>query len=246
MQTAIISVADGTADVWARDYVAVYLKRQKKVDMNGSITFVNPRHNVMMPKNAKPDDVIKTVKTAVKVAGVNGTLVFNVGHGVAGSSSSGTDGWVDLSPNHSFKLGGLNTTNTFVNVFYDFAIPRPGMVAKSDLDNDKQYNPQSEKLKNWMKYQELAQIIKDGKLKKVVFLTCNIGNATDFLRKIALDFDTVCEAFKHKIQLTPQKNRVRIHLQTDPDGKFTNIPENEEELLSGLQEIDVIRVKPNK
>lgn len=253
MNTAIIS-ENGYGNTWAKDYVAVYTNRNKKpqqVAMGGTavMQFVAPRHNVLMPGSPGADTVIAMVQKAVNLAGPNGTLVFNVGHGVVSASNTGTDGWVDLAPGGTFKLGGLNTKDSYVNVFYDMAIPRPGvnMKPKSDLDNDKDFNPGSDKLKRWAKYEKLCKIIKNGKLKKVVFLTCNIGNALDFLRKISIDFDTVCEAYKHKVQLTPQSNnKMRVHLKTDPVGVRTNIPDNEQELMIGLQESDVVRVKASR
>lgn len=250
MNTAIISES-GYGDTWAKDFVAVYTNRNKKpqqVAMGGTavMQFVAPRHNILMTGGANADSVIATVQKAVGLAGPNGTLVFNVGHGVATASATGTDGWVDLAPGGTFKLGGLNTPNTFVNVFYDMVIPRPGvnLKPKSDLQNDKDFNPTSDKLKRWAKYEKLCKTIKNGRLKKVIFLTCNIGNAVDFLRKISMDFGTICEAYRQKVQLSPQAgNKIRIHLKTDPVGFRTNIPENEHELMLGIQESDVVRVK---
>lgn len=247
MKTVLISVKDGYADVWAKDFVAVYTNRQTQVKMGGTVDLVLPRFNVMMSNTPNTDAVIKTVKDAVKIAKAGGILVFNVGHGGvnANAGTGSADGWVDLSPNGSFKLGGLNVTNSFVNVFYDFAIPRPNVKPKSDFDNDKQFNPKSEKLKRWAKYQELCKTIKDGQLKKVVFLTCRIGDAVDFLKKISMDFGTVCEAYKSKVQLTPQSSgRVRVHLQSDSPNFGTNIAANEENLMVGIKANDVVLVGP--
>ncbi len=244
MKTVLISVVDGYADVWAGDYVKVFTNRAKKVAMDGTIELVLPRENVMMPGTPTVDQVIDTVKKAVKQAGAGSTLVFNVGHGAVTNATS-NDAWVDLSPNGVFKLGDLNTANSFVNVFYDMAIPRPGLVPKSDLDFDKGSNPKPQRLKNWEKYQELAQAIKGAQLRKVVFLTCRIGNSLDFLRKISLDFGTVCEAYRRKVQLTPQtSNRVRVHLQGDGVDSGTNIAANEENLMVGVTSSDQVLVGP--
>jgi hypothetical protein len=202
----------------------------------------------MMAKAPTADGLIKTVKEAVGDAGEKGILVFNVGHGSV--TDSGEDGWVDLSPNGSFKLGSRNIdeSTVYVKVFYDEERPKP---YKSDKKNDEDNNPNSDRLKRWAKYNELAEIIKKAKLGKVIFLTCRVGKATDFLTKIATDFGTDVEAYKFKVQLTPQSHkppvgndRMRIHLQSDTDGNNTNIPENEENLMIGIKPSDVVVVKP--
>lgn len=250
MKTVVISVKDGMADVWARQFIDVFEKRpaKVKVEMGGTVEGpVMPRAGVMMTSNTTADAAIAVIKSAVKLAGENGTLVFNVGHGVAGDSDA--DGTVDLAPNTALRLGGLNNSQdpkVFVPVFYDFDLDGKGPRI-SDKSNDEKYNQSSPKLKRWVKYQELCKVIKDGKLRKVIFLTCKVGKSTDFIKKIAIDFNVIVEAYKRRVQLTPQvSKRVRIHLEGDMAGNGTNVPASEEHLFSTVvpRSSDIVLVGP--
>ena len=245
MTTALISVVDGYADIWAKQFLAVYTKRSHKISFGGTFTPVLPRFNVNMPARPSPDTVVSVVQQAVRMAGVHGVLVFNVGHGASAAGST-LDGTVDLAPGNRFRLGGLNTTGSdvYTSVFYDADLDGAGPRI-SDYSNDQKFNPTSERLKRWATYQKLANVIANGKLQKVIFLTCRVGNSSDFVKKIAQDWKTVIEAYKRRVVLTPQPGgRIRVHLQGDAPGTNTNVPESEEHLFSHLlrNSADVIRV----
>ncbi|HRF63760.1 MAG TPA: hypothetical protein PK708_12860 [Candidatus Competibacter sp.] len=246
MGTAVISVKDGTADVWGNQFVAVFAKRPQKVAMGGTITPVTPRFNVIMPSFPSPETVIATVKKAVQQAGVGGTVIFNVGHGATVANSS-VDGMVELAPNGKFKLGGLNADpdSVFLSVFYDLD-PDGSGPNKSQLENDRLFNKGTNRLTHWTHYKNLSDTIKAGQLRKVVFLTCRVGGSTDFLKKIALDWKVIIQAYKRRVVLAPQPNRrVRIHLEGDSPGKLTNVPASEEHLFSDVVQIsDTVLVGP--
>lgn len=246
MGTVVISVKDGMADVWGNQFVAVFTKRSHKVAMGGTFTPVTPRFQVIMPPSPSPDMVIATVKKAVDQAGSGGTVVFNVGHGSAVNNST-VDGTVELAPNGKFKLGGLNADldSVFLSVFYDFD-PDGSGPRKSQLENDRLFNQTTNRLTRWSQYQKLAAIFKAGRLRKVVFLTCRVGNSTDFLKKIALDWNVVIEAYRRRVVLAPQPSgRVRIHLQGDAPGMLTNVPDSEENLFSEVVRVsDTVLVGP--
>lgn len=245
MNTAIISIADAMADIWAKQFVEVFTKRPKKVERDSTLVIVPPRFSFIMKSSPKPDEVISTIQKAVTQVGPGGVLVFNLGHGFGGNA---TDGAVDLAPNGEFRLGGLNNANdpkVFISVFYDFDPDGSGPRMSFQAEDEK-FSKNSSRLKRWEKYKKLSAIIKDGKLRKVVFLTCKVGQSTDFIKKIALDWNVVVEAYKRQVQLTPQQNgRIRIHLVGDDPGQGTNIPASEENLFSNLvNSSDIVLVGP--
>ncbi len=245
MNTAVISIVDGMADVWAKQFVDAFIKRPKKVEQGGTLEIVPPRFSIIMQSSPQPDEVISTIQKAVTQAGPGGVLVFNVGHGV---SANATDGVVDLAANHKFRLGGLNNADdpkVFVSVFYDLDPDGPGPRMSFQAEDEK-FSANPSRLKRWEKYKKIAKIVTDGRLRKVVFLTCKVGQSTDFLKKIALDWNVVVEAYKRRVQLTPQQNgRVRIHLEGDAPGQGTNIPASEENLFSNVfRSSDTVLVGP--
>lgn len=248
MPTALISVKDGYADVWADQFVALYAKALKsppRVARGGTVVATPPRFNEMMSAHPSPDDVIAVVQRAAKKAGIGGTLVFNVGHGASGGTA--LDGTVDLAPGKAFTLGGLNATHgsVFVSVFYDVDSDGPG-PRMSDLANDEKFNKQSSRLARWATYQKLCKVIADAKLRKVILLTCRVGNSTDFVKKIAQDWGTVVEAYRRRVVLAPQPGgRMRIHLEGDAPGQFTNVSDSEEHLFTHrAPAADVVLVGP--
>lgn len=222
----IISEKDGIADRWGDDYF------KRRTDPSAPAGQKQPKRHFLLTKASSLDVVVKTITDAIAAAGPTGTLIFNVGHGAAGAGNA-LDGTVDLAPGSKLKLGGANNTNVFVNVFYDVNLSGPNGF--SGMDNDKKFNADTQagkqRLQNWATYQRICQAFKAGGLYKVVFLTCNVGNSTEFLRKIANDWGTVIEAYKKRVVLDPQQNgRTRMHLEGDAPGFGTNVEAAEENL----------------
>jgi hypothetical protein len=239
---AVLSVNDGVANVWGSQYVA----RQPQA-----------RRQVLIDKAPSVQSTKAKILETIDAAGGGGTVVLNVGHGVAVDNST-TDGVVDLAPNKAMRLGGLNNhgPDIFHNVFYDVA---PQVVGgMSDLQSDLKFNPTSQRLKNFRVYQEIGDRFKSVKPRQVVFLTCRIGNATDFVRKIANDWQVVCVAYTRRVvliqfsvvgKLAPgqRKLRTQITLQgrepsTDPGAPAEPIMLAEEELP--FFPSDTIRIGP--
>ncbi len=212
----IISEKDGMADRWGEDY----FKRRP------------PKRHFLLTRASTLDQVVQTIRNAIAAAGSTGDLILNVGHG-AGVPANPLDGTVELAPGGKLTLGGANNTNVFVNVFYDVNLAGPHGFSRKD--DDVKFNANTPRgklrLKNWNTYQQVSAAFKQAKLRKVVFLTCNVGSSTDFLRKIANDWGVVIEAYKRRMVLTPQPSgRTRLHLQGDAPGHGTNVPASEENL----------------
>ena len=151
---------------------------------------------------AARDALIKALNTA----GAGGRLVISVGHGsfIAGQPA---DGMCELSPGGTLVLVGRDFRPhnpspgaAIVNIFYD--VPAfPGQP--SDLDYDTKNNPGSQRLKDWALYQDIGKAMRSTKPIRVVLLTCRVGSATEFLRKIANDWDVVIGAYTKRVACTP-------------------------------------------
>jgi hypothetical protein len=214
----VISVNDGQANLWASQYV----KRQP-----------SQRSNVNVPQHCTVSQATLLFKDAIRRAGHDGLLIFNVGHGGASSTGNTLDGTVEIAPNGTMTLGGANIANTFVNVFYD--VNFGGAGAFSQQENDARFNAGTpgarSRAANWAVYKDLADAIRSARIRKVIFLTCRVGNAPDFLKKIANDWYVVIEAYLVQVALQQQQNgNVRMFLFTDPPGTGTNIPIGEDEV----------------
>lgn len=211
MTTALI-----TADEpYSHRLAAAYIQDFKNARKNAGLAPVSgstetetkiPYIHFLMPLESQPDDVIQIVKMACDASQSYGTLVFNVGDGGANYQATEVydSGWVNLSPNDHFKLGGRNVKKVFVDVFYDVAPSHPGRITRSELQTDLRGCSNSSRLVRWDKYRELCKVVQEAKLQKVVFLACSGGHTKNLVRKISSDFKTKCEATRSSIQPTPQ------------------------------------------
>jgi hypothetical protein len=187
------------------------------------------------------DVIVNAAKLAGKTA--FNELILAVGHG--GAAELPTEGTVDLAPKLRMRLargtiGSRNEKGTeiFYDPFYDFIIPGPGRL-KSDKTNDEDsvrlkdpVNIKGAKfrLSRHAIYQSIGSAIQDSHVNQVVFLTCNVGNAIDFIKKIALDWQVKVKAYKRftifqlNSQGTGKKQvfRARVFFEGDKDGTGSN------------------------
>ncbi len=211
----VIFFQDGYADIWTDRFIKAQPGRRK---------------SVLMGRNPTTNQIVSAIDSAARLAGQDGILIFNVGHGAGVSPTVGS---ADIAPDKKMRLGGQGVTDVFVNVFYDVNLAGPNGF--SDMDNDIRFNAGSpaakQRMANWQVYKNIGTIIRNAGVRRVIFLTCNLGNATDFVKKIASDWNTVIEAYRKRMVLDPQKNgNIRMHLEGDAPGTGTNIPDNEHEI----------------
>src|SRR5689334_8102595 len=161
-----------TEQGWFR-WAGQYVKRQPTARRSISIS---PGTVAVAAK----DTIIKAIKTA----GPDGRLVFSVGHG-ASIDNAPADGLCELAPGGMLTLVGRNNSPAhphanavIINVFYDMSA-NPGQP--SDMEYDKKNNPNSQRLKNWQLYQDIARTMRSIKPFRVVLFTCRVGGATEFL-----------------------------------------------------------------
>jgi hypothetical protein len=206
---------------WAKQWVAAQPQARALVEMSTGQSLEKTRDILI---------------NAITKAGADGRIVLSVGHGVAVEGSS-VDGMCQLAPGGTFKLVGLNGVEgpDSVNVFYD--IPKFA-GQKSDMESDLANNPNSSRLARWRVYQSIGATFKSIKPYRVVLLTCRVGNATDFIKKIANDWGVVIDAYTKRVASLedvvttpgkPQKSFFYLFLQGEkypdegPNGAEVNV-----------------------
>ncbi|RYY76233.1 MAG: hypothetical protein EOO52_01570 [Gammaproteobacteria bacterium] len=186
---------------------------------------------------------------AVTAAGAGGRVIMNVGHGAGGGPLLPTEGSFEMAPGGTLRIGGRGVQNCFVDVFYDV---KPSAVALSDLEFDQKNNPTSQRLAHWQLYQEIAAAFKKTKPRELILLTCRVGNATEFLRKVANDWGVVITAYRQRVALTEDvvtsagKITRHFYLHLENDNPLTKLAADlviyEEEIP--LSSKDTFRVGP--
>lgn len=148
---------------------------------------------VTSPARGTPEANVAAIKQAIAAAN-HGLVVFSVGHGIVVQGFEDQGGF-DCADNKAMRLGGKGSFRdpvTFVDVFYDDK-PPPGSTLKlSDRENDQKNKPtgSERRLKNWNTYLDLCKAFVSGKPAGVLLLTCNVGRATGFLKKVATQWQT--------------------------------------------------------
>jgi hypothetical protein len=182
---AALSVTDkDNWDKWGERYV----KRQ-------------PLQRTQITIESKPSLVIAKAKIlqTIKAAGAEGTVVFNVGHGgIFGRGQSPRQGTVEIAPGGVMTIAG-DGAKGFVDVFYDET--RRGPKNTTQLEDDLRLSPDSPRLVNFGIYQEIARAFKTTGVRKVIFLSCNIGNSSEMLKKIARDWHVIVQTYTGKIEI---------------------------------------------
>ena len=179
-RTVLLSVEDGEWNVWGNRFV----KRQPLQRVQQTIK-----------PAASSDAAAAAVVSAARTAGAQGVLIISVGHGT--QNKPGFDqGTFQLAPNRSMTIAGGVVPGRFVNVFY---ATRSRPDQPSDMENDIKNNPRSQFLANFRAYQKFSAEIKAVGLQRIVLLTCNVGIAEEFMRKVANDWGCVIQGYRRRI-----------------------------------------------
>ena len=94
----------------------------------------------------------------------------------------------------------------------------PGLVS---VEIDPDLAGYKDHLANWQLYQNIGTAIRTNNVGKVTFLTCRIGNAVNFIKKIALDWKVLVQAYKRYVWFVGS-SPVRVCLDGDENGGGTN------------------------
>jgi hypothetical protein len=80
-------------------------------------------------------------------------------------------------------------------------------------------------------YDRIGQMLRDAGVSHVVFLTCRIGNAEDFLDRIACDWGVSITAYRRRVAANPDaEGLIRVYLHPDAEGQGTNTLRAREEI----------------
>jgi peptidoglycan hydrolase-like protein with peptidoglycan-binding domain len=207
---------------------------------------------VTSPANGTPEANVGAIKQAI-VAANHGLLVFSVGHGIVVQGFKDQGGF-DCADNKKMRLGGKGAFTdpaTFVDVFYDDKPPPGSPLKLSDRENDEKNKPagSEQRLKNWKIYLDLCKAFVDGKPAGVLLLTCNVGQATGFLKKVATQWQTPIIGYNEftNYQGGFPKGRVRSIFNSDlgkqsSESPGSNIPFAE--IMFPLSITKMVHVRP--
>lgn len=208
--------------------------------------------NLPSPKHVSTEALVSFLRRAIAEAN-GGLLILAVGHGITNSDYPNQGGF-DLADQAQMRIGGKGSNvdpKTFVDVFYEDKPPKGSPVPFSDKENDERTHAagSEKRLKDFAIYKDLCQAFVDGKLAGVVLLTCRVGNSTEFLQKVASQWNTRIIAYRdwviYKGGFTHK--RVRAVLQRDVNAENSAHPGTNTpfaEVMFPLSLTDMIVVNP--
>jgi hypothetical protein len=201
------------------------------------------------PQNRKSSPISNTlgpdqVRNAIVQGLANVTndreVIFAVGHGGALSLSEGT---IELAPGHTFELARGWNPPIYVDPFYDFVFPSDP-TGKSMKQTDQIVNPAggARRLAHWAVYTSIGTAMRANNIYRVTFLTCRVGNALNFIKKISLDWNTLVKAYTRYVWYGPAVtgSRVVAYLDGDNPGSGTYVTQGETQ----LPQVDFVTVGP--
>lgn len=229
--------------IWAQQYVNKDPKQRVLV----SIAAVD--------RNA----VVTATRTAARLAGGNGRVVFAVGHGW-GSEETPQAGNADFGPK------GILRVTEYV-AFYHPTSSQAGCQIKKiaeDFDAAKAKSRPAA-LKRWCAnykvkgkdcealkkkvgkrsdvqsyYERIVAVFRKTRVGRVLLLSCNIGKAHEFLDELSTDFGVPVGAYLRTVIAEAEKPagskgkiRVRVYLEGDKKGTGTNTDQAFTELMAG-------------
>jgi hypothetical protein len=216
-----------------------------------------------------PGAVAVQLSQAAELAGKCGTLVLSVGHGGAAvdprAAGNNENGMFALGPGSSFMVGGRGAwlvgqpkpkdvaeisgidqkVPCATSVFYaDRPQSRPGIVIKSDLENDQANAKQGvfgaeERIRNFRHYQAVGRAF--SQIGQIFLLTCRVGLAPGLLQRASKEFNTSIVAYKRKVVGQMVNGRAGVWLEGDNSGSGTNMPVGEVFLPMSLTDMVTVR-----
>ena len=204
------------------------------------------------PKSGPPEANVEVIKKAISAAN-HGLVIFSVGHGIVTQGFKDQGGF-DCADDKRLRLGGKGSfadPATFVDVFYDDKPPAGSTLKFSPKETDERLGgPGSQqRLKNWSVYLDLCKAFVDGRVAGVLLLTCNVGNATGFLKKVATQWQTTIIGYNEftTYQGGFPQGRVRSIFDVDKNKQNTANPGSNipfAEIMFPLSMTKMVSVKP--
>lgn len=182
---------------------------------------------VFRHSDASPALALTLIEDAGRQAGEAGRVVISVGHGAV--SATGDAAWVDLAPSAAFRLEQALITNlaqqegdaTLIENAESMAGSTPvaefchqvlgGSRSAAPLGLDPQvisarcggYAAARERTALRRDYARIGEILRQYRVAEVMFLTCRVGTATDFISRIARDWRVSALAYRERIVTDP-------------------------------------------
>jgi peptidoglycan hydrolase-like protein with peptidoglycan-binding domain len=198
---------------------------------------------VEIPNGSTAATVTSRLKLAAQKAGPRGILVMSVGHGAIINTLSDEEGFFDLGPAGSFRLGGRNAMlpgdppppkpekphPVRTSAFYDFRTPnstqKSGFLpSRKDEDEASSAPTARVRLNNFKQYMDISDTFKKTGLACVVLLTCKVGAASGFIKRVRQQWGTPIVGYNRRVMAQEQDSgRTRVFLEGDAPGAGTNI-----------------------
>lgn len=211
-----------------------------------------------------PEAALAATRVATAQAGTTGQIIYAVGHGGAGASAQG--GQVDFAPNRAFRV------SQFL-AYYEDATGTwrgpsiPEMETEARRVAGLRRRPRGVAERAWCgryiaqacgiareqildlqtlqpHYLELGRIFRAAPVSRIVLLTCNVGNAPDFLNELATDLGVVCTAYTERVLSrwvrAGRSRHVWMFLEGDRPGHGSNNDRADVELMPGVDHAKVI------
>jgi len=255
MKTVVITPPDGLGGVyrdnriWARQYAAHKPNERSVIQLKAS----------------SAEAVLKATETAALEVKADGQIIYAVGHGGAGDS--GVAGQADFAPKKAFRVSQFlayynDRTGTWIGqsitemeaelreaealhgkksakakkAWCGKYIEDACKVARGQVMDIKKLQPH---------YVALGKIFKENPVKRIVLLTCNVGNAYDFLDELATDLNVPVTAYTVRVMSRWEKKngktRVWMYLEGDTPGNGTNVDSAAVELLPHIRSNQIAR-----
>jgi hypothetical protein len=189
------------------------------------------RRAVPLSGKLPPERIRDVIVSAAQHSGANNEIIFAVGHGGATDLAEGT---VDLAPKRAMRLARGNQPPIFIDPFYDWVFPHAGLKPMSDKQQDEEWRSQNvpekagatRRLSRWAIYQSIGAAMKANHIYRVTFLSCRIGNARDFIKKIAIDWDVQIRAYLKFVwfRLDGKTRRAQVFLDGDEAHASEDMP----------------------
>jgi hypothetical protein len=197
---------------------------------------------VEIPNGSPATTVVTKLKLAAQKAGPTGILVLSVGHGVIIETLSDEEGFFDLGPSGSFRLGGQNAMlpgdppppkpekphPCRTSAFYDFR--RPNKILKGGFEPSRKDQDEASsapmarvRLNNFKQYMDISDTFKKTGLGCIVLLTCKVGAASGFIKRVRQQWGAPIVGYNRRVMAQQQDSgRTRVFLEGDAPGQGTN------------------------
>lgn len=234
--------------IWAHQYVAADTSNRARIELGEST----------------PSAVLAATRTAIGQAGRSGEIIYAVGHGGAGGSSQ--SGQADFAPRRAFRVSQFlafysDQTGSWVgpsiptieselrqiqavrsaparrrqeSAWCGRHIAQGCAIARTQVLDLRSLQPH---------YLELGRIFHRTPVRRIILLTCNVGNAAGFLNELATDLGVPVVAYTERVisrweSRRGQPRHVWMYLEGDQPGQGSNNDRADVELLP--------RVDPSK